>query len=144
MEFPTVGAHCSAPSCNQLDFLPFTCDGCHKSFCKDHFTPDFDSNNLLGHQCSAKRPGTTSARTVPTCPICSQPVPVRKGEDPNLRMDIHIRNGCQKAPQTVTGQVYNKPCAVPSCASKNLVTSVCKRCSKQHCLTHRLESAHKC
>lgn len=28
--FPDLGAHCEHEDCNQLDFLPFTCDGCQK------------------------------------------------------------------------------------------------------------------
>lgn len=28
--FPDLGEHCKHEDCNQLDFLPFTCDGCHK------------------------------------------------------------------------------------------------------------------
>lgn len=29
-EFPDLGKHCSLDNCSQLDFLPFTCDGCKK------------------------------------------------------------------------------------------------------------------
>ena len=27
-EFPNLGKHCSVGDCNQIDFLPFTCDRC--------------------------------------------------------------------------------------------------------------------
>jgi len=27
-EFPDLGKHCSVGDCNQIDFLPFTCDRC--------------------------------------------------------------------------------------------------------------------
>lgn len=37
-----VGEHCSL--CSQLDFLPFVCDGCGKTFCEAHRKP-------AGHAC---------------------------------------------------------------------------------------------
>uniref|UniRef100_A0A8C9IVZ3 Zinc finger AN1-type containing 2B n=1 Tax=Piliocolobus tephrosceles TaxID=591936 RepID=A0A8C9IVZ3_9PRIM len=36
MEFPDLGAHCSEPSCQRLDFLPLKCDACLGIFCADH------------------------------------------------------------------------------------------------------------
>lgn len=31
-----LGQHCSFYGCNQLDFLPFECDGCSRIYCLDH------------------------------------------------------------------------------------------------------------
>ena len=31
---------------------------------------------------------------VPVCPLCDQPVPVKKGEDPNIRVNEHITSDC--------------------------------------------------
>jgi len=31
-EFPDLGEQCSHEECNQLDFLPYKCDGCHKVY----------------------------------------------------------------------------------------------------------------
>lgn len=33
--------------------------------------------------------------TVPVCPLCNQPVPTRRGNDPNVSVDEHIANDCQ-------------------------------------------------
>ncbi|PVH65067.1 hypothetical protein PAHAL_2G416300 [Panicum hallii] len=44
-EFPNLGKHCSVGDCNQIDFLPFTCDRC------DHV---YSLNKFKGGQ-SAKR-----------------------------------------------------------------------------------------
>lgn len=44
-----IGQHCSYATCQQLDFLPFTCDRCQKIFCKEHRGPD--SHNCT--ECSA-------------------------------------------------------------------------------------------
>jgi|UniRef100_A0AC35G581 hypothetical protein len=35
-EFPGLGQHCSLESCNRLDYMPFQCQKCEKSFCGDH------------------------------------------------------------------------------------------------------------
>ncbi|BFZ19474.1 hypothetical protein BsWGS_22513 [Bradybaena similaris] len=40
MELPHIGKTCSLPTCNQLDFLPFQCDGCGKTFCLQHRSRD--------------------------------------------------------------------------------------------------------
>ncbi|CAG5134576.1 unnamed protein product [Candidula unifasciata] len=40
MELPHLGKNCSFPSCNQLDFLPFQCDGCGQTFCLQHRSRD--------------------------------------------------------------------------------------------------------
>ncbi|KAI9296105.1 hypothetical protein K502DRAFT_364460 [Neoconidiobolus thromboides FSU 785] len=37
MEFPDIGEQCTISSCNQLDFLPFKCNNCLKTFCPSHF-----------------------------------------------------------------------------------------------------------
>ncbi|KAK0040821.1 AN1-type zinc finger protein 1 [Biomphalaria pfeifferi] len=46
MELPHLGANCNVESCNQLDFLPFQCDGCGKIFCQHHRSRD-------QHNCTA-------------------------------------------------------------------------------------------
>jgi hypothetical protein len=35
-EFPELGKNCSLESCNRLDYMPFKCVKCDKSFCGDH------------------------------------------------------------------------------------------------------------
>lgn len=45
-ELPSLGKHCNHKSCNQLDFLPVTCNFCKHVFCKDHF-------NYLDHNCDS-------------------------------------------------------------------------------------------
>eukprot|EP00357_Protocruzia_adherens_P036090 CAMPEP_0115021778 /NCGR_PEP_ID=MMETSP0216-20121206/31109_1 /TAXON_ID=223996 /ORGANISM="Protocruzia adherens, Strain Boccale" /LENGTH=227 /DNA_ID=CAMNT_0002394239 /DNA_START=33 /DNA_END=717 /DNA_ORIENTATION=+ len=36
MECADAGQHCDEPYCHQLEFLPFKCVYCEKTFCKDH------------------------------------------------------------------------------------------------------------
>jgi predicted nucleic acid binding AN1-type Zn finger protein len=38
MELPELGEQCSFVGCGQLDFLPFNCDGCDRTFCLEHRT----------------------------------------------------------------------------------------------------------
>ena len=35
---------------------------------------------------------------MPVCPLCSAPIPVRKGEPPDLVVGQHIDNDCQSDP----------------------------------------------
>ena len=74
MEFDHVGSHCAADGCNQRDFLPFTCDGCHKPFCLAH-------RSGLAHNCAgAERKDVTSI----DCPICGKSIRMTRSENPDL------------------------------------------------------------
>ncbi|XP_005105307.1 AN1-type zinc finger protein 1 isoform X2 [Aplysia californica] len=46
MELPHIGKNCGFSSCNQLDFLPFECDGCGLTFCLEHRSRE-------SHMCTA-------------------------------------------------------------------------------------------
>jgi len=37
MEFHNLGSHCAVEDCKLNDFLPFECQHCHATFCKNHF-----------------------------------------------------------------------------------------------------------
>lgn len=56
MDLPQIGAHCSLPSCNVLDFLPMVCQ-CKASFCSQHISPDF-------HACRAVHTNNNSTTSV--------------------------------------------------------------------------------
>lgn len=62
MDLPQIGAHCSLPSCNVLDFLPMVCQ-CKASFCSQHISPDF-------HACRAVHTNN-SISTTPSLPLPS-------------------------------------------------------------------------
>ncbi|XP_066992532.1 AN1-type zinc finger protein 1 [Anabrus simplex] len=49
MELPQLGKQCALGDCQQLDFLPFECNHCHRIFCKQHFSPD-------NHECIPVNP----------------------------------------------------------------------------------------
>lgn len=40
-----IGKHCNVMTCNSLDFLPCSCNGCGLDYCKDHMS--YDSHNCI-------------------------------------------------------------------------------------------------
>ncbi|XP_043771407.1 AN1-type zinc finger protein 2A isoform X2 [Cervus elaphus] len=95
MEFPDLGKHCSEKTCKQLDFLPLKCDACKQDFCKDHFT-------YAAHKCPL---AFTKDVRVPVCPLCNSPVPVKKGEIPDVVVGAHMDGECQRPPGQETAKV---------------------------------------
>ena len=120
-----VGKQCSDPSCLLVDFLPFKCHHCELSFCQDHFRvdahkcPKYDENkhNRIAPNCMPDSIGTTICILLIwhflLGPLCNIPVAVRAGQDPNVRMDIHLEKECS----VVTGKVKSK--STPTCARGN-------------------------
>uniref|UniRef100_I3N9K1 Zinc finger AN1-type containing 2A n=3 Tax=Marmotini TaxID=337730 RepID=I3N9K1_ICTTR len=88
MEFPDLGKHCSEKTCKQLDFLPLKCDACNQDFCKDHFT-------YAGHKCPFAFKKDVK---VPVCPLCNVPIPVKRGEIPDVVVGEHIDKDCAYHP----------------------------------------------
>nr|GMD84441.1 zinc finger AN1 and C2H2 domain-containing stress-associated protein 16-like [Ipomoea batatas]GME15057.1 zinc finger AN1 and C2H2 domain-containing stress-associated protein 16-like [Ipomoea batatas] len=81
--FPNLGKHCSVDDCRQIDFLPFTCDCCHKVFCLEH-------RSYARHQCPK---GNKHDVTVVICPLCAKGVRLIPDEDPNITWQSHHRFG---------------------------------------------------
>ncbi|XP_069477377.1 AN1-type zinc finger protein 1 [Ambystoma mexicanum] len=52
-----IGQHCGAEHCNQLDFLPFVCDGCSGVFCLQH-------RSRASHGCPGSEVSKTSIASV--------------------------------------------------------------------------------
>ncbi|KAI0322362.1 hypothetical protein OF83DRAFT_798272 [Amylostereum chailletii] len=131
----SVGHQCSSPTCLLVDFLPFKCQHCSKSFCGDHFLP-------AGHNCD-KFDETKFNRVVPDCPLCNEPVAIPPGEDPNVRMERHLNVDCS----VMTGK-SRKPksarCAKGKCG-KTLISPIkCDKCNQQFCPQHRFPNTHDC
>ena len=45
--------------------------------------------------------------TVPVCPLCNQPVPTKRGSDPNVSVNEHIANDCQSDKAKKVTPVYS-------------------------------------
>jgi predicted nucleic acid binding AN1-type Zn finger protein len=129
-----LGEHCSVAHCQQLDFLPFKCDGCKQTFCLDHRT-------YAAHKCPNAGKGDVE---VIVCPVCASGIHLRGGEDPNAAFERHTRSGCDPSNYA---RVHKKPrCPAQGCREKltSINTYACKACNQRVCLKHRFPEDHKC
>jgi len=112
-----IGSHCQYSYCNQLDFLPFQCQSCNKTFCLDHRTED-------GHACT--NPGAWAARK-----RAAELAKHSAGEGRRMR-DLVAQKPCaDDGCKTVVGT--------------SLVPGVhCANCNRDYCLKHRLREDHDC
>ncbi|KAG8056637.1 hypothetical protein GUJ93_ZPchr0002g26607 [Zizania palustris] len=130
--FPNLGAHCDREDCNQLDFLPFDCDGCGKVFCAEH-------RKYEGHGC-ARAAG--QGRTVVVCEACGDAIERRAGDGSDAAvLEAHARSQrCDPAKK-------RKPrCPVRRCKETLTFsnTCVCRGCDQKVCLRHRFPADHSC
>ncbi|XP_054164253.1 AN1-type zinc finger protein 2A-like [Oppia nitens] len=135
MEFPDLGQNCSQSDCNRLDFLPVKCDLCHNTYCVDHYP-------YANHLCpnSYKKDNQ-----VPICPLCNQPVPIKRGELPDIRVGQHIDLDCESDPAIKKrNKIFKNKCSVKGCKQKELMPLMCNECSLNHCLKHRHPADHNC
>lgn len=134
MEMPHLGTHCSESTCGQLDFLPMRCDACSEVFCTNHI-------RYLDHKCKSSYKKDIQ---VPVCPLCNKPVPVPRGESPDIKVGEHIDRDCQSDPAKKKRKAYSNKCTVPKCKQKELVPLLCEKCRLNHCLRHRHPTDHNC
>ncbi|XP_060078826.1 AN1-type zinc finger protein 2A-like isoform X2 [Ylistrum balloti] len=134
MELPHLGTHCSNKSCKQLDFLPMKCDACAEIFCGDHIMYNC-------HQCTESY---KKDNQVPVCPLCNQPIPIKKNEVPDMVVGQHIDNDCQSDPARKRRKIYTNRCSRKGCKQKELIPVTCDKCQKNFCLKHRNEMDHDC
>uniref|UniRef100_A0A8C5ZAA9 Zinc finger AN1-type containing 2A n=1 Tax=Marmota marmota marmota TaxID=9994 RepID=A0A8C5ZAA9_MARMA len=127
MEFPDLGKHCSEKTCKQLDFLPLKCDACNQDFCKDHFT-------YAGHKCPFAFKKDVK---VPVCPLCNVPIPVKRGEIPDVVVGEHIDRDCAYHPGKKKEKVFTYRCSKEGCKKKEMVPLACAQCQGSFCIQHR-------
>ncbi|XP_041329523.1 AN1-type zinc finger protein 2B isoform X4 [Pyrgilauda ruficollis] len=172
MEFPDLGAHCSWPACQRLDFLPLKCDACEQIFCTDHITyAQHDCTSaykksvclclctccaswLEGHEQDLKlqlklwKPCSLLLSLqdvqVPVCPLCNTPVPVRRGEMPDVVVGEHIDRDCKSDPAQRKRKIFTNKCLKPGCKQKEMMKVICDQCHKNYCLKHRHPLDHDC
>jgi predicted nucleic acid binding AN1-type Zn finger protein len=110
----SAGTVCSHDSCRTIDFLPFKCSHCTQSYCQEHWKP-------ADHECKNYDPALED-RIVPQCQLCSLPVLVRPGQDPNVVMELHINTDCQVA----TGKKKRGPhCGNRKCGKSLISPIIC-------------------
>jgi predicted nucleic acid binding AN1-type Zn finger protein len=114
-----IGKHCQYEYCNQLDFLPFFCQSCKKTFCLDH-------RSETGHQCANAGAWAERKRLAQLA-------------QPSIGAGKTLRD---RVPDG------KKPCARPECQTTvgtSLAPGVhCQTCNRDYCLKHRLQEDHDC
>uniref|UniRef100_A0A915BZ88 AN1-type domain-containing protein n=2 Tax=Parascaris univalens TaxID=6257 RepID=A0A915BZ88_PARUN len=134
-EFPGFGRHCSFAECHLLDFLPVRCDACSRDFCSTHYPYE-------SHRCESSYKKDVQ---VPVCPLCGKPVPVARGELPDVVVGRHIDMDCKSDPALSSrGKIYANRCSVRGCKKRELIPIQCKECGLNFCLKHRFPSDHDC
>ena len=117
------------------DFLPMKCDLCQNIYCLDHFRYE-------SHSCPNSY---EKDNQVPICPLCNQPVAVKRGELPDIRVGQHIDLDCESDPALKKrNQIYKNKCSVKGCKQKELIPLFCSDCGYNHCLKHRHPADHSC
>lgn len=134
MELPHLGEHCAKSDCHKLDFLPVKCDACNGIFCNEHFS-------YISHNCSK---AYEKNNQVPACPLCSKPIPVKKGEHPDYVVSAHIDTDCQSDPAKSRRKVFTNRCSYNKCKNKEVIPVICNECSKNYCVKHRHPTDHSC
>lgn len=113
-----IGAHCQAPFCRQLDFLPFRCESCRGSYCGDHRTEDAHSCPKAGEWARKRAEANRGSST---------------GYKPSPRPNILTHE--QQCSEASCKTLINTP----------LVTGVhCDKCRRSYCLKHRFTYDHNC
>uniref|UniRef100_W5LZ05 Zinc finger, AN1-type domain 2A n=1 Tax=Lepisosteus oculatus TaxID=7918 RepID=W5LZ05_LEPOC len=134
MEFPNLGEHCSEKSCKRLDFLPMKCDACQEIFCKDHIT-------YVNHKCTSAYKKDVQ---VPVCPLCNTPIPVKRGEMPDIKVGEHIDRDCKSDPAHRKRKIFTNKCSKGGCKQKEMIKVTCEQCHLNFCLKHRHPLDHDC
>lgn len=112
-----VGKHCEAEYCNQLDFLPFLCQSCSKTFCLDHRTETAHACAQAGAWAERRRLANLSHASIGADRVLRDRVSEKDCASPSCRARI----------------------------GTSLVPGVhCTRCNRDYCLKHRLEEDHEC
>lgn len=112
-----IGKHCESEYCNQLDFLPFYCQSCEKTFCLDH-------RSETAHKCA--RAGAWAQRR-----RLAELARPSAGEGKQLRDHVSEKPCAGEGCKTTVGT--------------SLVPGVhCQGCNRDYCLKHRLREEHGC
>ncbi|NXY80341.1 ZFN2B protein, partial [Glareola pratincola] len=81
---------------------------------------------------------------VPVCPLCNTPVPVRRGEMPDVVVGEHIDRDCKSDPAQRKRKIFTNKCMKPGCKQKEMMKVICDQCHKNYCLKHRHPLDHDC
>lgn len=112
-----VGSHCEADYCNLLDFLPFLCQSCNKTFCLDHRTESAHKCAHAGAWAERKRQAQLAKPSYGSSKQMHNLVAEKDCASPSCKTRI----------------------------GTGLVQGVhCDKCNRDYCLKHRFEDDHGC
>jgi|UniRef100_A0A8H7K4R3 predicted nucleic acid binding AN1-type Zn finger protein len=112
-----IGKHCEYDYCNQLDFLPFLCQSCRKTYCLDHRTETAHKCAKAGEWAERKRLAQLAQPSV--------------GAGKTLRDKVSQKPCASPSCNTTVGT--------------SLTPGVhCSICNRDYCLKHRLQEDHDC
>ena len=133
LEHTNLGHHCEMESCNQRDFLPFTCDLCRKKLCLLH-------RSYAAHSCDGSN---SRDMTSIDCPICGKSVKFSQAQSVDDVWEKHYFNGCSKvlAPIKATKICFKSTCPTVLGLSNSFR---CTKCGHDVCLLHRVPEEHEC
>lgn len=115
-DLESIGRHCQFEYCGQIDFLPFHCESCRRTFCLDH-------RSETAHKCP--RPGEWARRRNGTA---NQTEDRAAPEKPNIyNSDQCAHLSCKTLINTLKDPGVR-----------------CPNCNRQYCLKHRLREEHDC
>lgn len=111
---------------------------------------------------------------VPVCPLCNTPIPIRRGEMPDIKVGEHIDRDCKSDPAQrkrkvvdthkerktclcarrekksvltrlfLTPQIFTNKCSKGGCKQKEMIRVTCDQCHLNFCLKHRHPLDHDC
>ncbi|XP_036169333.1 AN1-type zinc finger protein 2A isoform X1 [Myotis myotis] len=80
---------------------------------------------------------------VPVCPLCNRPIPVKKGEIPDVVVGEHMDRDCRCRPGKKE-KVFTFRCSKKGCKKKEMLPVACDQCHGNFCIQHRHPLDHSC
>ncbi|XP_041085592.1 AN1-type zinc finger protein 2B-like isoform X2 [Polyodon spathula] len=81
---------------------------------------------------------------VPVCPLCNTPIPVSRGEMPDIKVGEHIDGDCKSDPARRKRKIFTNKCSKGGCKQKEMIKVTCDQCHLNFCLKHRHPLDHEC
>ena len=126
-----IGTLCDHPFCGVKTYLPFHCDGCGKSFCREH-------RNYAEHDC----PKGMAQASLSFCKICKRNIRVPPREDPERVMQLH--RSSEKCIPRAKKEKRRRRCKAKRCKEIILIPFKCAECRELFCAKHRTPDTHAC
>lgn len=112
-----IGKHCEFEYCNQLDFLPFMCQSCSRTYCLDHRTENSHQCAHAGAWAERRRKAQLAHQSIGSGRMLQDKVSRKPCASPECKTEVGT---------SLTPGVH------------------CDTCNRDYCLKHRLKEEHDC